>query len=239
MPDVLPLRPVTHLKYAVEVQIPRGTPMLGLLEPLLERVVFEDVPHNLAALKRRVEDAQQRRADEALQRRMASDGAPPGASACTSVVCCLRSCLRTCSILHQAYSTKVRHLKYAKSYRVRSSPCLPVCARKSQRRWQLSCCGSHPCCVSELELFQAARSPRTAAARGRGWATCSATLGCWRRSWSASTAWSACCPAARRCAPPSAATWRRRAAWGSWRQLLRVSRPWLWLCGCMAKAAPP
>jgi hypothetical protein len=81
MPDVLPLRPVTHLKYAVEVQIPRGTPMLGLLEPLLERVVFEDVPHNLAALKRRVEDAQQRRADEALQRRMDSDGALPGASA--------------------------------------------------------------------------------------------------------------------------------------------------------------
>ena len=46
---------VTHLKYAVEVQIPRGTPMLGLLEPLLERVVFEDVPCNLAALKQRVE----------------------------------------------------------------------------------------------------------------------------------------------------------------------------------------
>ena len=49
------LPPVTHLKYAVEVQIPRGTPMLGLLEPLLERVVFEDVPCNLAALKQRVE----------------------------------------------------------------------------------------------------------------------------------------------------------------------------------------
>ena len=46
---------MTHLKYAVEVQIPRGTPMLGLLEPLLERVVFEDVPCNLAALKQRVE----------------------------------------------------------------------------------------------------------------------------------------------------------------------------------------
>ena len=46
---------VTHLKYAVEVQIPRGTPMLGLLEPLVERVVFEDVPCNLAALKQRVE----------------------------------------------------------------------------------------------------------------------------------------------------------------------------------------
>ncbi|KAK9837252.1 hypothetical protein WJX81_001866 [Elliptochloris bilobata] len=49
-------RGVTHLKYAVEVQIPRGTPMLGLLEPLLERVVFEDVPRNLAALKQRIEE---------------------------------------------------------------------------------------------------------------------------------------------------------------------------------------
>jgi hypothetical protein len=30
--------------------------MLGLLEPLLERVVFEDVPTNLAAVKRRAEE---------------------------------------------------------------------------------------------------------------------------------------------------------------------------------------
>ena len=45
----------TQLKYAVEVQIPRSTPMLGLLEPLLERVVFQDLPQNLAALKARVE----------------------------------------------------------------------------------------------------------------------------------------------------------------------------------------
>ena len=54
--DVLPSRAMTHLKYAVEVQIPRAIPMLGLLEPLMERVVFEDVPRNLAALKRRVEE---------------------------------------------------------------------------------------------------------------------------------------------------------------------------------------
>lgn len=53
---MLPSRAMTHLKYAVEVQIPRAIPMLGLLEPLMERVVFEDVPRNLAALKRRVEE---------------------------------------------------------------------------------------------------------------------------------------------------------------------------------------
>lgn len=35
--------------------------LLGLLEPLLERVVYEDLPANLAALKRRVE---QGRAEE-------------------------------------------------------------------------------------------------------------------------------------------------------------------------------
>ena len=45
----------TQLKYAVEVQIPQSTPMLGLLEPLLEKVVFEDLPQNLAALKARME----------------------------------------------------------------------------------------------------------------------------------------------------------------------------------------
>ncbi len=59
-----PPRAQTHLKYAVEVQIPRATPMLGLLEPVLERVVYEDVPANLAALRQRVEDLR-------LQRRIA------------------------------------------------------------------------------------------------------------------------------------------------------------------------
>jgi hypothetical protein len=54
----------THLKYAVEVQIPRATPMMGMLEPVLERVVYEDIPFNLAAVKQRVEECK-------LQRRIA------------------------------------------------------------------------------------------------------------------------------------------------------------------------
>jgi hypothetical protein len=61
----LPRRNETHLKYAVEVQIPRSTPMIGLLEPLLERVVYEDIPFNLAAVKQRVEERKlQRRITE-------------------------------------------------------------------------------------------------------------------------------------------------------------------------------
>lgn len=47
--------PQTQLKYAVEFIIPRTTGMLGVVEPLLERVVFEDVPANLGAVKHRVE----------------------------------------------------------------------------------------------------------------------------------------------------------------------------------------
>lgn len=47
--------PQTQLKYAVEIIIPRGTGMSGVVEPVLERVVFEDVPINLAAIKQRVE----------------------------------------------------------------------------------------------------------------------------------------------------------------------------------------
>lgn len=50
----------TQLKYAVEIVIPRATRMLGVLEPLLERTVFEDVPANLAAIKARVEAIQVR-----------------------------------------------------------------------------------------------------------------------------------------------------------------------------------
>jgi ribosome-associated toxin RatA of RatAB toxin-antitoxin module len=49
--------PCTLLKYAVEIIIPRATRMLGVMEPVLERVVFEDVPSNLAAIKRRAEAA--------------------------------------------------------------------------------------------------------------------------------------------------------------------------------------
>lgn len=48
----------TQLKYAVEIVIPRATRMLGVLEPLLEQTVFEDVPANLAAIKQRVESMQ-------------------------------------------------------------------------------------------------------------------------------------------------------------------------------------
>ena len=46
---------VTTLKYAVEVEIPRSAAMLGLLEPLLERVVYQDIPANLEAIKKRAE----------------------------------------------------------------------------------------------------------------------------------------------------------------------------------------
>jgi hypothetical protein len=48
--------PRIYLKYAIEVQIPRSMRMLGMLEPFMELVVYEDIPINLAAIKRRVED---------------------------------------------------------------------------------------------------------------------------------------------------------------------------------------
>lgn len=47
--------PQTQLKYAVEIVIPKSTRMLGIMEPVLERVVFEDMPANLVAIKRHVE----------------------------------------------------------------------------------------------------------------------------------------------------------------------------------------
>lgn len=41
-------KPQTHLKYAVEVQIPRDPlRLLGLVEPIIERMVYEDLPLNL------------------------------------------------------------------------------------------------------------------------------------------------------------------------------------------------
>lgn len=49
---------VTELRYAVEVEIPRSTHMVGLLEPLLEQAVYEDIPTNLRAVKLRVEQLQ-------------------------------------------------------------------------------------------------------------------------------------------------------------------------------------
>ena len=66
--------PVTVLKYAIEVALPRSLRLLGLLEPYLEKVVFDDVPLNLAALKTRVEEL---RAAATIQKLEAS-GAPPG-----------------------------------------------------------------------------------------------------------------------------------------------------------------
>lgn len=45
----------TQIKYAVEIIIPRSSTVLGIIEPLLEKVVFEDCPANLAAVKHRVE----------------------------------------------------------------------------------------------------------------------------------------------------------------------------------------
>ena len=73
-----PPRLETHLKYAVEVQIPRSTPALGLLEPVLERVVYENIPFNLAAVRQRVEELR-------LQRRIAeleAQGALPSVQFC-------------------------------------------------------------------------------------------------------------------------------------------------------------
>lgn len=50
-------KPQTHLKYAVEVQIPRDPlRLLGLVEPIIERMVYEDLPLNLGAIKTRVEE---------------------------------------------------------------------------------------------------------------------------------------------------------------------------------------
>lgn len=43
------------LKYAVEVEIPRSTALTGILDPLLERIVYQDIPTNLSAVKTRIE----------------------------------------------------------------------------------------------------------------------------------------------------------------------------------------
>lgn len=45
------------LKYAVEVEIPRSTALMGVLDPLLERIVYQDIPSNLSAVRQRVEQA--------------------------------------------------------------------------------------------------------------------------------------------------------------------------------------
>lgn len=43
------------LKYAVEVEIPRSVALMGILDPLLERIVYQDIPTNLSAVKAKVE----------------------------------------------------------------------------------------------------------------------------------------------------------------------------------------
>lgn len=61
-------KPQTHLKYAVEVQIARDPlRLLGLVEPMIERMVYEDLPLNLGAIKARVEDNKQRAKLEELE----------------------------------------------------------------------------------------------------------------------------------------------------------------------------
>ncbi|WPT12333.1 hypothetical protein PSENEW3_00003472 [Picochlorum sp. SENEW3] len=47
--------PQTLLKYAVEIIIPTQASMCGFIEPLLEGMVFEDMPNNLMAIKHEVE----------------------------------------------------------------------------------------------------------------------------------------------------------------------------------------
>ena len=47
--------PSADLKYAVEVILPAGTPIISVVEPLLERMFFEELPHNLHAVKAEIE----------------------------------------------------------------------------------------------------------------------------------------------------------------------------------------
>ncbi len=47
--------PSTDLKYAVEIILPAGTPIMSVVEPLLERMFFEELPYNLLAVKSEIE----------------------------------------------------------------------------------------------------------------------------------------------------------------------------------------
>ncbi len=90
-------RKETHLKYAVEVQIPRATPMMGMLELVMERVVYEDIPFNLAAVKQRVEERKlQRRIqeleDQGLSQMLCSFCARLGNSAAPVRLCWCKQC---------------------------------------------------------------------------------------------------------------------------------------------------
>lgn len=51
--------PQTLLKYAVEIVIPTSAVMVSVIEPLLEDVVFEDMPKNLLAMKSEIERIRQ------------------------------------------------------------------------------------------------------------------------------------------------------------------------------------
>ena len=51
--------PQTLLKYAVEIIVPAGASMCGVIEPLLEGVVFEDMAKNLLAIKTEIERVRQ------------------------------------------------------------------------------------------------------------------------------------------------------------------------------------
>jgi len=53
--DQTRLIPSTILKYAVEVVIPKSTCLDSVLEPIFERVIFEDLSRNLFAIKSEVE----------------------------------------------------------------------------------------------------------------------------------------------------------------------------------------
>ncbi len=75
----------TLLRYAVEVQVPRDMRMLGMLEPMLERMAYEDIPVNLAALKQRVEDLQATRQRKQRAAEFEAQGTMPEGSVQVSV----------------------------------------------------------------------------------------------------------------------------------------------------------
>lgn len=53
--DRIHIGPLTILKYAVEVVIPKSTCLHCVLEPIFERIVFEELSRNLFAIKNEVE----------------------------------------------------------------------------------------------------------------------------------------------------------------------------------------
>lgn len=49
----------TTLKYAIEVEVPQSNALLGVMDPLLERIVYQDIPANLSSVKDRVAQLRQ------------------------------------------------------------------------------------------------------------------------------------------------------------------------------------